>query len=369
MKIAPSRSLLCWGLMLCCCAVQQVFAEQALKLPPPLPVSPDRAELGKQLFFDTRLSGDAELACASCHMPSRGFSDGLALSRAYTGMEGFRNSPTLINTAWRKVWLHDGRIGTNLNDVTREMLTESWLMNMDMRLMQERLKQIPAYVELFAKAGLGEPSNGGVRKAIPEFLKTLRSQNVPFDQDQLSDQAKEGERLFFGKAGCAQCHSGPLFSDQQAHNLGVPENPDIFVNVDRHVAYVTFTKFMGLPEPMTLRQDVGAFILSPKPNSEALGAFITPTLRELKYTAPYMHNGMLASLDEVVAFYNAGGGQAANKDSKLKPLGLSASEQEALVAFLEALSGDPLSPAGGWPNLGGGLDEYPIIESWREVSN
>ena len=105
----------------------------------PIKVDAKKAELGKRLFFDPRLSGDAAISCATCHQPSKGFSDGLPLSKAYPGSKGFRNTPTLINTATRKNWFLDGRIGTNLNDVTREMITEDYIMNMDMRLMKERL--------------------------------------------------------------------------------------------------------------------------------------------------------------------------------------------------------------------------------------
>ncbi len=134
--------------------------------------------MGKRLFFDPKLSGDQSLSCSSCHAPENGFSDGLALSEAYPGSRHFRNTPTLINSAHRQAWMHDGRLGTNLNDVTREMITETYLMNMDMRLMQERLKQDPVYVEMFEMAGLGEPSNGGARRAIPEYLKTLTSRGA-----------------------------------------------------------------------------------------------------------------------------------------------------------------------------------------------
>ncbi|HFC53091.1 MAG TPA: photosynthetic protein synthase I, partial [Gammaproteobacteria bacterium] len=130
-----------------------------------------KAELGKRLFFDMRLSGDAGIACSSCHVPENGFASPTALSKGYPGNGNFRNAPTLINTAYKKVWLHDGRIGTNLNDLTREMLTEDYIMNMDMRIMQERIKQDPVYVKMFKDAGYGEPSNGKVRKAIPEYLK------------------------------------------------------------------------------------------------------------------------------------------------------------------------------------------------------
>ena len=137
------------------------------------PVFSSQTELGKALFNDANLSANRTQSCATCHDPAKGFSDGLALSKAYPGSNGFRNTPSLINTAYKKSWFHDGRIGTNLNDVTRESITETYSMNMDMRLMQERIKQDPIYVRMFKEAGYGEPSNGSVRKAIPEYLKTL----------------------------------------------------------------------------------------------------------------------------------------------------------------------------------------------------
>ena len=193
----------------------------------PMKVDAKKAALGKRLFFDPRLSGDAAISCSTCHKPEKGFADGLPLAKAYPGTDGFRNTPTLINTAHKAAWFHDGRIGTNLNDVTRESITETYSMNMDMRLMQERIKQDPIYVKMFKEAGYGEPSNGSVRKAIPEYLKTLTSRGAPFDSGKISDSASRGFDLFKGKAGCAQCHSGPRFTDDQPHNTGAPENPDI----------------------------------------------------------------------------------------------------------------------------------------------
>ena len=335
---------------------------------PPVNVKPAVAELGKRLFFDPRLSGDTTLSCASCHMPDKGFADGLELSEAYPGSKGFRNTPTLINTAHRRVWFHDGRMGTNLNDVTREMITETYLMNMDMRLMQERLKQDPVYVEMFKKAGLGEPSNGGARNAIPEYLKTLTSRGAPFDEGTMSESAKRGFGLFKGKAGCAQCHSGPRFTDDEPHNIGVPENRAIFRDPMRHVTYVTFAKFMGVENYMNIRRDVGAHVRSHKEDGSDVGKFLTPTLRELKYTGPYFHNGMFKTLYEVVDFYNAGGGTDPNKDPRLKPLGLSAQERDDLVAFLEALSGEPLTgPEFAWQEEI--PPDYPAIKNWRQTRN
>ena len=334
----------------------------------PIKVDAKKAELGKRLFFDPRLSGDAAISCASCHQPDKAFTDGLALSKAYPGSKGFRNTPTLMNTAIRENWFHDGRIGTNLNDVTREMITEDYIMNMDMRLMQERLKQDPVYVKMFKEAGYGEPSNGAVRKAIPEYLKTLTSRNSPFDKGTMSPAAKRGYQLFTGKAGCASCHAGPNFTDDKAYNLAVPENPDIWSDPMRHMTYAAYGTFMGIENILNLRRDVGAHVQLPKADGSNIGKFVTPTLRELKYTAPYMHNGMFKTLFEVVAFYNQGGGDDKNKDPSIKPLGLTFGEQQDLVAFLEALSGDLLNGEEHvWKKKI--PTNYPAIKNWREVEN
>ncbi len=327
-----------------------------------------KAALGKRLFFDARLSGDAAVSCSTCHNPEKGFSDGLPLAKAYPGSDGFRNSPTLINTAYKAAWFHDGRLGTNLNDVTRESITETYTMNMDMRLMQERIKQDPIYLQMFSEAGYGEPSNGSVRKAIPEYLKTLTSRGAPFDTGTMTGSAQRGFDLFKGKAGCSECHSGPRFTDDQPHNTAVPENPEIWSNPKRHVTFVSFAMFMGIENYMNLRRDPGASIRDNLVDGSTIGTFMTPTLRELNYTAPYMHNGMLASLSDVVAFYDAGGGDDRNKDQRIKPLGLSDDEKADLVSFLEALTGDPLtSDEHVWPEK---VDvNYKPIEDWLDATN
>ncbi len=352
------------ALMACLLALMltsRLWAEQSATLPP-LKVKPKLAGLGKRLFFDPRLSGDTAISCASCHVPGKGFADGKALSDAYPGTLGFRNTPTLINTAYKEVWFHDGRIGTNLNDITRDQLTETFWMNMDMRLMQERVKQDPVYVRMFKAAGLGEPSNGGIRNAIPEFLKTLTSKNVPFDRGRLSAAAKRGMAIFKGKGGCGACHRGPLFSDGKPHNLGVPENPEVFKDPKRHVTFIGFAKFMGIQNYMNLRRDPGAAVRTNY--AKDMGTFITPTLRELKHTAPYMHNGVFATLKEVVAFYNRGGGRDRNKDKRIKPQGLSGKEQSDLVAFLESLSGDPLT-SGEYVEKNLDTTYKPIADWWN----
>ncbi|MCF6344033.1 MAG: photosynthetic protein synthase I [Devosiaceae bacterium] len=331
----------------------------------PIEVKKELADLGKRLFYDIRLSGGADLACASCHQPDKAFTDGEALSDAYADTEHFRNTPTLANVGHKASWFHDGRIGTNLNDVTRESITETYFMNMDMRIMQERLKQDPIYVDLFDKAGKGEPSNGGARSAIQEFLKSITSSGAPFDSGNMSDSAKAGFDLFTGKAGCVACHSGNLFSDDKPHNTGVADNPDIWSNPDRHVTFVTFGKFQGIENYMNLRMDPGAYIRNR--NKENMGTFMTPTLRELTYTAPYMHNGTIATLEEVVDFYNEGGGEATNIDPLLKPLDLSDGEKADLVEFLKSLSGNSFDvPA---YNPGEFDTEYTVITDWLNKKN
>jgi len=360
--------LLCGALLGLATAVSSIDAN-ADAFGPVTPIKADakKAALGKRLFFDKRLSGDTAISCSTCHMPSKGFGDGLALSKAYPGSDGFRNTPTLINTAKKAAWFHDGRLGTNLNDVTREMITETYIMNMDMRLMQERIKQDPVYVKMFMEAGYGEPSNGSIRKAIPEYLKTLTSRGAPFDSGKMSVAAKSGFDLFNGKAGCAACHSGPRFTDDMPHSLGVPENPEIWRDPRRHLTFVTYAKFMGVENYMNLRRDIGAGIRSHKVDGSDDGKFMTPTLRELKYTAPYMHNGTFKTLGAVVDFYNRGAGKT-NIDPRLKPLGLSKEERANLVDFLEALSGDPLTgPEHVWPDKIS--TNYEPIADWLKAKN
>ncbi len=333
-----------------------------------LKVHAKRAELGKRLFFDKRLSGDAAISCATCHIPEKGFADGLALSKAYPGSEGFRNTPSLINTGHKAAWFHDGRLGTNLNDVTREMITETYMMNMDMRLMQERVKQDPVYVKMFKDAGLGEPSNGGVRKAIPEYLKTLVSRGSPYDIGRMPARARRGFELFKGKAGCARCHSGPRFSDDKAHNTGVPENPELWRDPRRHVTFITYAMFMGVEDYMNIRRDPGAHVRTHKSDGSDIGKFMTPGLRELAVTAPYMHNGVFKTLKQVVRFYNRGGGRDRNKDPALRPLDLSTEEQTDLIAFLNALSGKNLTgPDHVWKDKIPA--NYKPIQNWRKTRN
>jgi cytochrome c peroxidase len=307
-------------------------------------------EMGKRLFFDARISGDGGISCATCHDPREGFSKSTdekgelrALSDAYPGTKHFRNAPTLINTRYKADfadvgWAWDGHMGANLNDVMRNEITETMIMNMDMRLMHERMKQDPVYVEMCKTNFNGECSSGKGRKALVAFVETLVSKDAPFDTGKMSAAAKRGRTLFEGKANCIRCHNGPYLSDGKPHNTGVPENMEVFENPMRHLTYRSVVTNHGVPKPDIWRRDVGYFLVSK--NYADVGKFITPTLRELNYTAPYMHNGTIATLEDVVAFYDRGGGKDDPLPSEVAPLGLTASEKSDLVAFLESLSSE-----------------------------
>jgi cytochrome c peroxidase len=315
----------------------------------PLPkgkaLKPETVELGKYFFFDNRLSGDWGVSCSSCHDPAKGWGDGQPLSAGYTSTEYFRNAPTLLNSRYRNRFMWDGRLdGADMGTLVRDMITEAHTMNMDGRLMQERVKQIPEYVAMWEKAVKPGDDPNGMRmfNVIGEFVKSIESKNVPFDRFKagdeaaLSAEAKRGYALFKGKANCISCHNGPIGSDGGYHRTGVPENPEIMKDPLRSITLLRHYATSGMPNYMNARTDVGQYAITKDPADK--GKFATPSIRDLKYTAPYMHNGMFASLKEVIDFYDQGGG----KDSELKPLGLSAQDKQDLEAFLLSLSGDPV---------------------------
>jgi len=357
--------------------VQAGSAEPAAigPLPPRKAPSASMVEMGKRLFFDARMSGDGAISCATCHDPAQGFTRQLdnkgkpmALSDAYPGTRHFRNAPTLLNSVYKADfaevgWGWDGHIGANMNDVMRDQITDTMMLNLDMRLMHERMKQDAVYVEMCKQNFNGECSSGKGRKALVAFVETLVSKDVPFDSGSLSQIASRGQVLFEGKAGCISCHNGPYFSDGIPHNTGMPENLDVFKDPLRHIAYRAVLTNHGVPNAENWRRDVGFFFVSKR--YEDVGKFVTPTLRELRYTAPYMHNGLLATLDDVVEFYNQGGGKEDPLADELQPLGLSAEEQKDLVAFLNSLS----SVTAVTVEKIKIPQEYEPIPNWLEVHN
>lgn len=313
-------------------------------LPPPKKQNAAQVKLGRFLFFDGKLSGDGGISCASCHVPSKTWTDGKTLSEGYPGTLYFRNTPTILNTVFKKRLYRDGRMsGGDLPTLVRDHLTEAHFMLVDGRLFPERLRQVPEYVKLFKEAYGGQPSFGGTLRAVSAFVNTLNSRPSPLDRflkgdkSALSSDAKKGIALFQGKAGCVNCHSGALLSDGKFHAVGAPENAKMITDPLRHVTYRRFLKTLGVGNYMNIREDVGLYAVTKNPRDK--GKFLTPSLREVAQTAPYMHGGSLKTLDAVVSFYNGGGGRHANKSPLLKPLRLSKTEQRALVSFLKSLSG------------------------------
>ncbi len=325
-------------------------------LPDPGEINAARAKLGEFLFFDSRLSGDTGNSCATCHDPAKGWGDGQAMSTGYTGVEYFRNAPGLFNVANRNYLMRDGRLdGADLGTLVRDMLTEAHTMHMDSRLAQERLKQVPEYMEMFQEAYGAEPYGGRIYGAIAEYIKTIRTQNAPFDaflrgdEGVLSTGAKKGKDLFAGKAGCVACHSGAMLSDGGLHATGAPDHPELQSNANRQIALLRHYATMGTPNYMNLREDVGNYVVSK--DKADWGKFVTPSLWDVGQTAPYMHSGVFKTLAEVVEFYNAGGGEG--QTAGLEPLGLNDNEKANLVLFLESLTGDaPTASAPDLPDYG-----------------
>lgn len=335
---------------LCIAASQQSPEPRSLA---PLPAlesqaNPKQVEMGRLLFFDTRLSGDDTISCAVCHDPDRGWTDGGPMSIGYPGSLYFRNTPTVVNVVYGRYMYWDGRLpASDLATLVRDHISEAHFLQADGRLVIERLRQVPAYEDGFKEAFGGEPTYGRILDAVAAFVTTLRSQNIPFDryldgdESAFSDSTKRGLELFRGKAGCIQCHDGSMLSDEGFHNVGLPPNPDIFRMPQRHITFRRFFRTLGLGKAAELREDPGLYAITKE--AQDWGKFRTPTLREVSNTPPYMHDGSIGTLEEVVSFYDAGGGPGAGKDPRLRPLGLTDQEKGDLVEFLKSLAGDPVT--------------------------
>jgi cytochrome c peroxidase len=313
-----------------------------LPVPEDNPMTPEKVELGKRLFFDPNLSGDGSLACASCHLPDQGWTTNTPLSPSYpTNMER-RNSQTLINVAYNKALVWDGRAGA-LEKQALGPIQNPLHMNQNLDLLIERLKAMPVYEKGFQQVFGTSVTPEGIGKALAAFERTLVTHNAPFDRyvtgdwQAMSDGALRGMELFKGKARCILCHNGPNFTDSQFHNLGVPAAP--LLSHPLVQAAIRFdAKRMNVPEYQSVREDLGRYLVTKEEKDKR--AFKTPTLRNVLQREPYMHNGVFHSPEEVVEFYDAGGGAVAGKSPLIQPLGLTAQEKRDLLAFLQALTGE-----------------------------
>jgi cytochrome c peroxidase len=328
--------------------------------PPPIPPdnlqSPEKIALGKILFFDPRVGGDASTGCSTCHEPDQGWAWAEDFSRGYPGTVHWRNSQTIVNSAYfpRQFWA--GSASSN-EAQARAAAKGGVAGNGEDDLMEARLALIPEYRKRFKEVfGTDYPLIFDVWRAISAFERTLVQTDTPLDnylkgdKTALNEEQVRGKALFEGKAGCIQCHNGAITSDQDYHNIGVPSN----VRWEEDgLAQVTFrfeqyAKGQSEEGYRTAKSDWGFYYRSK--NKWDRGKFRTAPLRYLPYTAPYMHNGVFYTLEEVVDFYDRGGfdeeGRTTdfpeNKSPLIKPLGLTDEEKDDLIAFLESMSGEEI---------------------------
>lgn len=288
-----------------------------MPLPEAVEERPQVVALGRRLFFDPVLSKDLTLACASCHAPERAFTDGRSVSVGIAERRGTRNVPTLVNRGWGESFFWDGRTETLEEQVLRP-ITSPVELGTKVEAVTERLARDSTYVAAFGQAFGRLPDRESLARALAAYVRSIQSGGSGFDRvmegdpTALSDRELRGLELFQGKARCDRCHFGPLLTDESFHNTGVAWRA-------------------GVPT------DSGRAIVTG--SLRDIGAFKTPTLREVTHTAPYMHDGSLATLEEVIDFYAEGGRPNPALDRLIRPLRLRAEEKAALLAFLRALAG------------------------------
>ncbi len=315
-----------------------------------------QVNLGRQLFFERRLSHNDTLSCASCHVPDQGFTHHeLATPVGMEGRTVKRNAPSLYNVVFQTRLFHDAREFRLEQQVWSPLLAANEMANPSIGYALEKLRGLADYAIDFARAfpsGLTQETLGA---ALAAYERGLVSGNSPFDRwhfggnaSAVSAAVKRGFELFIGKAGCSGCHlvgrQDALFTDQELHNTGIgfarsmQKNPLTTVTVEPGTALAIDPMAVAASE--TSVNDLGRYEVTLNPADR--WRYKTPNLRNVAQTAPYMHDGSFATLDAVLAFYNAGGIRNEGLDARLKPLQLSGSELEELREFLQSLTGDNL---------------------------
>ena len=287
------------------------------------PPSPERVRLGRWLFYDKRLSADGSVSCASCHQSEHAFSESTPHSTGIRGQKGGRKAPSFVNQAWTLYphFFWDVRAGS-LGEQALGPIANPIEMGNTHEAMIKSLNQVAGYKPSFKEAfGTEEITKERVAKAIADYERTRMSGNSAWDkwkngdEGAVSPSVKKGNEIFFEKAQCAQCHVGENFTDSSFHNLGI-----------------------GWDAPAKKFKDEGRFAVTKK--EEDQGAFKTPTLRDVSKHPPFMHDGSLKTLREVVEHYNLGGHANPRLSARIKPLNLTEDEITALVAFMVALDGE-----------------------------
>jgi cytochrome c peroxidase len=313
-------------------------------VPPDNPVTPEKVELGRRLYFDKRLSRDGTISCATCHDPAKGFADGRKVSDGIGGKKGARNAPTVLNAVFNEFQFWDGRApsleeqakGPMINPVEMGFGTHADLV--------ANLRAAKAYDADFQKIFGRDANIEDVVAAIAAFERTVVSGDSPFDRFMagnkaaLSESAQRGWALWNGKARCNTCHpfgdATPNFSDNKFHNIGVAAKGRDFAAIARKAASIADPAELAFHPDFT---ELGRFVVTKQPKD--IGAFKTPGMRDVALTAPYMHDGSEATLLDVVNFYDRGGEPNPYLDGGIVPLKLTEQEKKDLVAFMESLTG------------------------------
>ncbi len=289
--------------------------KEAAYIPPDNPLTSEKIELGRQLYFDSRLSADGTVSCATCHAPEKGFSDARSTSTGIKGQVGGRNAPVAINRLFSQEQFWDGR-AASLEDQALGPIKNPIEMGNTLKKMVTTLNTIPSYRRQFKQVFRTDVTAAGVAKAIASFERSLVCGNSAFDRYEdgddaaLSESEQRGLELFREKANCVRCHTGFAFTDERYHNIGV-----------------------GFDKP---KPDLGRYTVTKKVSDK--GAFKTPTLRNVAASAPYLHDGSAKTLKDVIEFYDKGGIKNPHLSNEIKPLKLTATEKAELVAFLKSLS-------------------------------
>jgi len=337
-------------------AAASAFGLPPLQLPADVVLDPGRIELGRKLFFDRRLSFNGTMSCAMCHVPEEGFTSNA--SQKALGIEGKslrRNSPSLWNVGWQARLFHDGRESSLSTQAWMPLLHPDEMANPSIGHVLQRIRGLADYEGQFERAFPGAgPSMDTVGAALAAFEATLVAADSRFDRwrfggqgSALSDVEKRGFSIFAGKGRCTVCHrvaeQHALLADGLFHVTGAglarPAGRAFVVPLAPGVQTVLTDADLAAYSP-PVPPDLGRFEITLDPVDRY--AFKTPSLRNVAHTAPYMHDGSLATLEAVVDFYDQGGGDVPGKSEALSALGLSADEKQALVAFLRALDGSHL---------------------------
>jgi cytochrome c peroxidase len=321
------------------------------RIPTNNPMTAEKVALGQSLYFDKRLSTDGTISCATCHDPANAFTDHNAVALGASGKAGTRNAPTILNAMFSERLFWDGRAGS-LEEQAKQPLTNKFEMAMgSYDAVVARLVAIPQYRRAFRLAFKSEGITiDTIAKAIATYERTQLSGNSPFDRfitgnnNAITEAQKRGWLLFKGKARCIECHTYtrkcPFFSDFKFHNTGIASSDKNFESLENQVTKVQSSnnKNLSLLTHTEGVSELGRYLLTNQPRD--VGAFKTPTLRDIELTGPYMHNGSQKTLLDVVKFYSKGGAPNSHLDERMRPLNLSDQEINDVVEFLRALTSD-----------------------------